>query len=179
MKFYLKKITEILLILVCLGCTYPLFYASTRLIKKYGNLKGVNISNEALFEMDLVLKELSENQILFEPSFFMATDFQTYLRARSMYDYDFGKSIFIQNLQRPPLIINSMNTKTNVSWISSCRYEDCINKKIIEIKDVLDKEGNYISKNLLGTPWTCIKREKIDPRIKTFSILDCSANKNN
>lgn len=175
MKLYQKKITEILLILVCLGCTYPLFYASTRLIKKYGNVKGVNISNEALFEMDLVLKELSENQILFEPSFFMATDFQTYLRARTMYDYDFGKSIFIQNLQRPPFVINSMSTKTNVSWISSCRYEDCINKKIVQIKDLFDEKGNYLFKNPLGNPWKCIKRENIDDRIKTFSILDCSA----
>ena len=175
MKLYQKKITEILLILVCLGCTYPLFYTSTRLIKKYGNVKGVNISNEALFEMDLVLKELSENQILFEPSFFMATDFQTYLRARTMYDYDFGKSIFIQNLQRPPFVINSMSTKTNVSWISSCRYEDCINKKIVQIKDLFDEKGNYLFKNPLGNPWKCIKRENIDDRIKTFSILDCSA----
>ena len=83
MKLYLKKITEILLILVCLGCAYPLFYASTKLINKYGNVNGVNISNDALFEIDLVLKELSENQILFEPSFIMATDFQTYLRART------------------------------------------------------------------------------------------------
>ena len=133
MKLLLKKIKEILLILVCLGCSYPLFYASTKLIKKYGNVNGVNISNEALFEMDLVLKELSENQILFEPSFFMATDFQTYLRARTMYGYDFGKSIYIQNLQSPPFVINSMNIKTNVSWVLSCRYVDCINKKIIQI----------------------------------------------